>query len=106
MILKKWKELNNRERTMSEDYNVVDFETISLPKELYNKLSKIAEKIKKIRFQVGKKGEWYFKVTALKEEDQDNDFTGTFEGICAEEALLRVAKDGYGIEADEIEFVN
>jgi len=187
MTLKKWKELNSGEETMSEDYYVSDFETVSLPKELYDKLSKIAEerfgytgrgivsdligglvnvgleeeKIKrrkkmtnweyvqvdipkglydriarfadvervivqdmtewveimedeerrveietsKVKFQISKKGECYFEVTALKEEDQNNDFIGVFESICTEEALLRVAKDGYGIESDEIEFV-
>jgi hypothetical protein len=44
MPLKSWKELNNKEETMSEDYYVNEFETISLPKELYDKLSEIAQK--------------------------------------------------------------
>jgi len=107
-----------------------EYVQVDIPKELYDRVARftdveraivqditewveimedeerIAESEIKVRFQVSKKGECYFEVTALKEKDKDNDFTGTFEGICTEEALLKVAKDGYGIEADEIEFVN
>jgi len=43
MSLKKWKELDTRREIMSEDYYVSDFETVSLPKELYDKLSKTAQ---------------------------------------------------------------
>jgi len=43
MPLKSWKELNKKENTMSEDYYVDDSEAIHLPKELYDRLSKIAK---------------------------------------------------------------
>jgi hypothetical protein len=108
-----------------------EYVQVDIPKKLYDRISRFAEveraiiqdmtewvqimedeerrveiEIGKVRFQVIKKGECVFEVVGLKEKDKDNDFTGTFEGICSEEALLRVARDGYGIESDEIEFVN
>jgi hypothetical protein len=108
-----------------------EYVQVDIPKELYNRISRFSNvkdaiiqdmtewvqimedeerrveiETGNVRFQISRKGECYFEVAALKEEDRDNDFTGTFEGICSEEALLRVTKDGYGISEDEIEFVN
>ena len=59
-----------------------------------------------LRFKVSRKGYCYFEVSALKEEDKNNDFVGEFEGLSSKEALLRVAKDGYGISEYEIQFIN
>lgn len=48
----------------------------------------------------------YTEVINTREEDRDNDFVGTFSGICSRKALLTVASEGYGINEDEIEFMN
>lgn len=64
----------------------------------------------KIRFQVSKKnlneyGGFHYEVIALKEKDKEDDFVGEFEGITSNLALLRIAKDGYGISSSEIQFI-
>lgn len=47
----------------------------------------------------------YTEVINTREEDKDNDFVGAFSGICSKEVLLIMAREGYGILEDEIEFV-
>lgn len=112
---------------MSESYWASDY--ISISQALYTKLDEIAQKRfgytgqgiindlveeilqeyvdkNRVRFQVTQKGLSYYEVVALKEKDKEDDFVGEFEGLTSREALLRVAKDGYGISEDEIEFVN
>lgn len=111
---------------MSENYWASD--SINISQALYDKLDEIAQKrfgytgqgivndlVEEIiqdyvdnskRFQVTQKGLSYYEVIALKEKDKEDDFVGKFEGLTSKEALLRVARDGYGISEDEIEFVN
>ena len=36
---------------------------------------------------------------------EESDFVGTFSGISDKESLLRIASEGYGIEENEIEFI-
>ena len=134
MTLKNWKELDKKEETIPEGYYVNDFEIVSLPKELYDKLSKIAEERfgytgrgivsdlvaelveshvhkeyrEKIRFQVKtcfNNKPPYLVVTSTWKEEQDNDFLGMMS-LNSKEALLQIAKNGYDISEDEIEFVN
>jgi hypothetical protein len=45
-------------------------------------------------------------VLATRREDASNDFVGTFEGLPNKDAILRVAKDGYGINKEDIGFVD
>jgi len=116
---------------MSENYWAND--SINISQVLYDKLNEIAQKsfdytgqgivddlVEKIiqdyvdkskrRFRVwcrdlNRRG-FNYEISAIKEEDYENDFVGEFEDLLGKEALLRVAKDGYGISEDEIEFVN
>ena len=43
-------------------------------------------------------------VEATKDEDKDNDFLGKID-LGSQEALLRVARDGWGILPEEIKFL-
>jgi len=116
---------------MSENYWAND--SINISQALYDKLDEIAQKRfgytgqgivsdlveeivqdyvdkSKLRFRVwcrdlNRRG-FNYEVSAIREEDSLDDFVGEFEDLLDKEALLRVAKDGYGIEANEIEFVN
>jgi hypothetical protein len=66
------------------------------------------EKGIKVRFQVETHFNEIFPyvvITSNDKEEQDNDFLGKAD-LGSKEALLRVAKDGWGISEDEIEFVN
>ena len=108
-----------------------EYVQVDIPKELYDRISRFSDveeailqdmtewvKImedeerlaeignSKVRFQVTQKRLSYYEIVALKEKDREDDFVGEFEGLTSKEALLRVAKEGYGISEDEIEFVN
>ena len=47
----------------------------------------------------------YYKVINTYSYDRENSFVGAFFDIVTKESLLRIAKEGYGIEENEIEFV-
>lgn len=117
-------------RKVSENYWASD--SINISQALYDKLNELAQKRfsytgqgiiddlveeilqnyvnkeNQIRFQVETHFDEIFPyvfITSTKIEDQDNDFLGKMD-LPSKEAVIRVAKDGWGILEDEIEFVN
>jgi hypothetical protein len=102
--------------------------SIQIPKSLYHRIDKFAtveraiienmtewiEIMEDEERLIEKKFKAYFKFSGImpyceiiniREEDKEDDFVGTFSGISNKDSLLRIAREGYGICEDEIEFV-
>ena len=47
----------------------------------------------------------YYEVINTYDYDRENNFVGTFFDIVTKESILRIANEGYGIEENEIEFI-
>lgn len=112
--------------------NNSEYVQVSIPKELYERVEKFGDieevilqdltewveimedeerlyqKELKVRFYVYtyfNNFSPYVLVEAISRKDRGNDFVGKIE-VASKEALLRIAKNGYGVLPQEIEFVN
>jgi len=110
-----------------------EYTSVEIPKELYDRISRFAEVEKaiiqdmtewvqimeneeriaefetsKIKFQVETHFNEIFPyvlITSNDKKEQDNDFLGKMD-LGSKEGVLRVARNGWDISEDEIEFVN
>lgn len=110
-----------------------EYVQIDIPKELYDKISRFSDveeailqdmsewvkimedeerlaevESSKIRFQVETHFDEIFPyviISSTKKKDQCNDFVGKMD-LPSKKAVIKVARDGWGISEEEIEFVN
>lgn len=110
-----------------------EYVQVDIPKELYDRIARFSDveeailqdmtewvKImedeerlagienSKVRFQVETHFDEFFSyvvISATKKKDQDNDFLGKMD-VGSKDAVIRIAREGYSISEDEIEFVS